>query len=108
MTYQANLEGAVQMEDLHATVSPVDDAPHVTRRPRQIGDYAAPVVGFAGFIGFWYFMSYWALEHIWNKPSFLITPPHRVFNILFVALGLAALEQPIQQIPFTDEAARAR
>jgi len=85
MTYQANLEGAVQLEQLHSTApSPVvDDAPNASKPPRQIGDYLAPVVGFAGFIGFWYFMSYWALEHIWNKPSFLITPPHRVINISF-------------------------
>jgi NitT/TauT family transport system permease protein len=84
MTYQANLEGAVQMEDLRATAPPVDDAPHVTKPARQLGDYIAPVIGFAGFVGFWYFMSYWALEHIWNKPRFLITPPHRVINVSFL------------------------
>ena len=55
MTYQANLEGAVQLEQLHSTApSPVvDDAPHASKPPRQIGDYLAPVVGFAGFIGFY-------------------------------------------------------
>ena len=80
MTYQANLEGAVQMEQLHA----VDDALHTPKEQRNIGDYLAPVVGFAGFVGFWYFMSYWALENIWDKPQFLITPPHRVINESFI------------------------
>jgi NitT/TauT family transport system permease protein len=61
-----------------------DDAPRASKPQRNIGDYLAPVVGFGAFIGFWYFMSYWALEHIWNKPQFLITPPHRVINESFV------------------------
>ena len=30
------------------------------------------------FIGLWYLMHYWALEALWDKPSFLITAPHRV------------------------------
>ncbi len=80
MTYQANLEGAVQLEQLHAVA---DDAPRASKAQRNVGDYVAPVVGFAGFIGFWYFMSYWALEHIWDKPQFLITPPHRVIEESF-------------------------
>jgi NitT/TauT family transport system permease protein len=77
---------AVNLEQLHAgeQVRAADDAPHVTKPPRQAGDYIAPVVGFAGFIGFWYFMSYWALEHIWDKPRFLITPPHRVIDVSFL------------------------
>lgn len=78
MTYQANLEGAVQMEQLHA------DAPHTAKKSRHWSDYVAPVVGFGGFIGFWYFMSYWGLEHIWGKPSFLITPPHRAIDKSFL------------------------
>ncbi len=81
MTYQANLEGAVQLEQLHAVA---DDAPRASKAQRNVGDYVAPVVGFAGFIGFWYFMSYWALEHIWDKPQFLITPPHRVIEESFL------------------------
>jgi NitT/TauT family transport system permease protein len=79
MTYQANLEGAVQLEQLHA----VDEPLHTPKAQRNIGDYLAPVIGFAGFVGFWYFMSYWGLEHIWNKPKFLITAPHRVINASF-------------------------
>ena len=77
---------AVSLERLHADeqVRAVDDAPHTTKPPRQLGDYLAPVIGFAGFIGFWYFMSYWALQHIWDKPRFLITPPHRVIDVSFL------------------------
>ncbi|HWM20673.1 MAG TPA: ABC transporter permease [Ilumatobacteraceae bacterium] len=38
----------------------------------------APIIGFAVFVGLWYLMHYWALEALWDKPSFLITAPHRV------------------------------
>ena len=84
MTSQANLEAPCRWSNAHghsltlSTTRPCDEATAPDRR-----DYLAPVIGFAGFIGFWYFMSYWALEHIWNKPSFLITPPHRVINVSF-------------------------
>ena len=48
MTYQGTLEGAVQMEQLH-----VDDAPRAGKPQRHASDYIAPVVGFAGFVGFY-------------------------------------------------------
>ncbi|HEX4981615.1 MAG TPA: ABC transporter permease, partial [Ilumatobacteraceae bacterium] len=38
----------------------------------------APIIGFGVFIGLWYLMHYWALEALFDKPSFLITEPHRV------------------------------
>jgi NitT/TauT family transport system permease protein len=66
------------------SVSAGDDAPHATKKQRNISDYAAPVIGFGGFIGLWYFMSYWGLKHIWDKPSFLITAPHLVFKESFI------------------------
>jgi NitT/TauT family transport system permease protein len=40
----------------------------------------APIIGLAAFIGLWYLMHYWALEALWDKPSFLITAPHRVIE----------------------------
>ena len=43
----------------------------------------APIIGFAMFIGLWYLMHYWALEALWDKPSFLITAPHRVVKDSF-------------------------
>jgi NitT/TauT family transport system permease protein len=73
------MQGVIENEQPRA----VDDAPHATKARRHLSDYIAPVIGFAGFIGFWYFMSYWGLQHIWNKPGFLITPPHRVIDVSF-------------------------
>ena len=80
MTEQASLAGAVLVEQAHAN----DDAPHTTKPKRNVSDYVAPVIGFGFFVGLWYFMSYWGLVHIWDKPSFLITPPHRVINESFL------------------------
>ncbi len=68
----------------HDEIRIADDAPVNAKPKRKAFDYIAPVIGFAVFIGFWYFMSYWALEHIWNKPSFLITPPHKVVSVSFL------------------------
>ena len=44
----------------------------------------APIIGFGVFVGLWYLMHYWALEALFNKPSFLITAPHRVFKDSFL------------------------
>jgi NitT/TauT family transport system permease protein len=44
----------------------------------------APIIGFSVFIGLWYLMHYWALEALWDKPSFLITAPHRVVQDSFI------------------------
>jgi len=51
---------------------------------RAISDYIGPVVTLGLFIGLWYFMHYWGLEHIFNKKAFLITEPHRVIKDSFV------------------------
>ncbi len=39
-----------------------------------------PVVAFGLFVGLWYLMSYWGLEHLFSKPQFLLPPPHKVIN----------------------------
>ena len=39
-----------------------------------------PVIVFGAFLGLWYFMSQWGLQHIFDKPRFLLPPPHRVIN----------------------------
>jgi NitT/TauT family transport system permease protein len=44
----------------------------------------APILGFGVFVGLWYLMHYWALEALWDKPSFLITAPHRVVQDSFI------------------------
>jgi NitT/TauT family transport system permease protein len=68
----------------HDEIRIVDDAPVNPKPQRHAVDYIAPVIGFLVFIGLWYFMAYWGLEHIWNKPSFLITPPHKVISVSFL------------------------
>lgn len=54
------------------------------KRRRKASDYLAPVLGLVGFVVFWYWMSWWALENLWDKPEFLITPPHRVIDRAFL------------------------
>jgi NitT/TauT family transport system permease protein len=44
----------------------------------------APIIGFGVFVGLWYLMHYWALEALFDKPSFLITAPHRVIEDSFL------------------------
>jgi NitT/TauT family transport system permease protein len=73
-------ETAMQVEQLHR-----DDSASSTDGSRwRISDYVAPVLGMCVFVGLWYFFSYWGLQHIWGKPSFLLTPPHTVINDSFV------------------------
>jgi NitT/TauT family transport system permease protein len=55
----------------------------VLRHKRSAIDIIGPVVTFGLFIGFWYFMSYWGLQHLFHKPQFLITPPHEVIDKSF-------------------------
>jgi NitT/TauT family transport system permease protein len=37
-----------------------------------------PFVVFAGFIGLWYLISGWAIDSVFDKPAFLVPPPHQV------------------------------
>ena len=37
-----------------------------------------PIVTLALFIGLWYFMHYWGLRNIFDKPPFLISAPHDI------------------------------
>lgn len=43
----------------------------------------SPVFIFGAFLGAWYFLSYWGLEHLFHKPQFLLPPPHQVLNESF-------------------------
>lgn len=47
---------------------------------RKVLFRALPVSVFGAFIGVWYFMSYWGLQHLFDKPRFLLPPPHEVIN----------------------------
>ncbi len=83
VTAAGGMQGAIQHDQLNK-LRAGDDAPRAAKKQHNISDYAAPVIGFGGFIGFWYFMSYWGLTHIWGKPKFLITAPHRVVKDSFI------------------------
>ena len=73
-----------------------------TAKPsRSYSTIVGPIIGLAVFVGIWYLMHYWALENLFDKPSFLITEPHRVIadsffdgkprSQMFDALGWTAL-----------------
>jgi NitT/TauT family transport system permease protein len=88
MTDQLTGDAAMVAEIMPHQVDVTTHAPDVpTTTPRskrrQWGNVFYPILGFAIFIGLWYLMHYWALEHIWGKPSFLITEPHRVIKESF-------------------------
>lgn len=65
---------------------PVFDGEDVTQgsrtrqRTRKAAFRASPVLVFGAFIGVWYFMSYWGLQHLFHKPRFLLPPAHQVIN----------------------------
>jgi NitT/TauT family transport system permease protein len=55
-------------------------------RPSRSIDWAGiigPIVTFGVFIGVWYFMHYWGLRNIFDKPPFLIPAPHDVYEASF-------------------------
>lgn len=53
------------------------------RSSKALSKVAGPLIGLAVFVGIWYFMHYWVLENVFDKPSFLITEPHRVIKDSF-------------------------
>lgn len=42
-----------------------------------------PIAVFVAFIGLWYLISGWAIDSIFNKPKFLVPPPHKVISESF-------------------------
>ena len=57
------------------------DTRSVAERRGRIAIYRSlPVVVFGAFLALWYFMSSWGLKHLFNKPGFLLPPPHRVIH----------------------------
>ncbi|MEZ5231904.1 MAG: ABC transporter permease [Acidimicrobiales bacterium] len=61
-------------------------------KPRPAGkaprrERLGPVVVFAAFIGLWYLISAWAIEAVFNKPKFLVPPPHEVIAESFFNSG---------------------
>ena len=54
------------------------------KRDLRPSDIIGPLVVFALFIGLWYFMHYWGLRHLLDRPPHLITPPHEVIDEAFM------------------------
>jgi len=65
-------------------LDPDTAAPTPRRRGRELVNLVGPALAFCVFVGFWYVMHYWALRAIWDKPDFLVPPPHTVINEAFV------------------------
>lgn len=64
-----------------AAASSSDTSPTPRRaRPFQWSGLLGPVLMFGVFIGLWYFMHYWGLRHIFDKPPFLIPAPHVIVD----------------------------
>lgn len=73
--------------DVEASTDPEHDvlasavgAPLPNRPTTRASDIVGPIVVFGLFIGLWYFMHYWGLRHIFDRPPHLITPPHEVID----------------------------
>ncbi|MGB0115015.1 MAG: ABC transporter permease [Ilumatobacteraceae bacterium] len=79
--------GAPATDQHPAPTAASDVVPVEAARTRDWSGIVGPIVAFALFIGVWYLMHYWALEAIWDKPSFLITAPDRVVNESFLDGG---------------------
>jgi NitT/TauT family transport system permease protein len=66
-----------------AVAAPMESITNPIPRPERRTDWGGilgPLVVFGLFIGLWYFMHYWGLRHIFDKPPFLIPAPHDVFE----------------------------
>jgi NitT/TauT family transport system permease protein len=75
----------IQSDTLHPQPSAASDVvPVIIRHRRDWVGVVAPIAGFGVFIGAWYLMHAWALRAIWDKPDFLVTPPHRVISESFL------------------------
>lgn len=70
--------------DAMVVTSTLDGTAKPRRRDFRIGDVLGPILMFGVFIGLWYFMHSWGLRHIFDKPGFLIPPPHEVWDKAFM------------------------
>jgi NitT/TauT family transport system permease protein len=77
--YDQQLAMAEQIE--HEKVEAARDLPPAAVARGRRFDWAGiigPIVTLGLFIGLWYLMHSWALRAIWDKPPFLVSPPHEV------------------------------
>lgn len=89
-----NTKAAIALEEQRRTNAAADDSPGTTRKvkTRSVNELIGPAIIFGLFVGFWYAMHYWILEHVFGKKPFLITEPHRVIHeSFFTASNRAAL-----------------
>ena len=58
----------------------------VEKQKRRIGplDIIGPLMVFGLFVGSWYFMHHWGMRHLFDKPGFLLPPPHEILYDSFV------------------------
>ena len=90
----ADTIGASQLSGIAPTTTPSNSS-------GRLVNVFGPLLVFGAVIGAWYLLHYWALETLFDKPSFLITAPHRVVEeafldgatraAMFRALGWTAL-----------------
>lgn len=66
--------------------APSGPAPRGTTRRAWLEKVGPPAV-FGIFIGLWYLISLWAVEAVFNKPKFLVPPPHEVVADSFINNG---------------------
>lgn len=71
--------GEDQLLPTHGGIRPTGST-----RDWRLFDVVGPVAVFGVFIGVWYLMHHWALRAIWDKPSFLVPPPHEVVDVAFL------------------------
>lgn len=75
-------------------VAPVDtvpddliEAPLILEEPPrrfEVIGVLGPLVVFGASIGLWYLMHHWGLRALFDKPDFLMPPPHEIINDSFV------------------------
>jgi len=105
---QLNVSTAAEPDQLgdHVGADAVPDelieAPLVTgetKRFEWIGVFG-PILVFGAFIGLWYLMHHWGLRALFDKPDFLMPPPHEIIEQSF----LTSIPQPGggEVVPRTD------
>ncbi|MET0325638.1 MAG: ABC transporter permease subunit, partial [Ilumatobacteraceae bacterium] len=68
-------------------VPPIDASGTVVGAPktgRRWVDIAAPLLGIAIFFGLWFLLHEWILEHVFDKPNFLVPSPVTVVDQAFL------------------------
>lgn len=78
------MTAAVDQSPAVTTQATIDALQGEGSRRRSLKELAGPTAVFVAFIGLWYLLSLWALESVFNKPAFLMPPPHEVIADSFL------------------------